>query len=65
MRPYALNAIADALLIERDEIRMVLENGDKVQLHAHLSQYTQEELKPLRVRRKHPERRPFFPALAE
>ena len=44
---------------------MVLENGDKVQLHAHLSQYTQEELKPLRVRRKHPERRPFFPALAE
>lgn len=61
-RPYVLNAIADALLIERDEVRSVLKTGTEEQLRTHLGQYTQDELKPFRVRREHPRRRAFFPA---
>jgi hypothetical protein len=61
-RPYVLNAIADALLIERDEIRSVLKDGTAAQLRAHLGRYKQDDLKPFRVRREHPQRLPFFPA---
>jgi hypothetical protein len=59
-RPYALNAIADALLIDRGEIRQVLERGTEPQLRAHLEQYTKDELKPRSIRKADPERKPFF-----
>ena len=59
-RPYVLNAIADALLIERDEIRAVLRDGTEEDLRAHLGRYTQDQLKPFRVRREHPQRHSFF-----
>jgi hypothetical protein len=61
-RPYVLKAIADALLIDSDEIRAVLKDGTEEQLRAHLSQYSQDELKPFRLRQEHPQRRAFFPA---
>lgn len=60
-RPYVLNAIADALLIERDEIRAVLKDGTAAQLSAHLSKYNRDDLKPFRMRKDHPQRHPFFP----
>ena len=59
-RPYVLNAIADALLIERDEIRAVLKDGTAEQLRQHLAKYDQAHLKPFRVRSDHPKRYRFF-----
>lgn len=59
-RPYVLNAIADTLLIDRDEIRRVLEEGTEEGLRRHLSRYTKDQLKPLRFRQEPVERLPFF-----
>jgi hypothetical protein len=59
-RPYVLNQIADVLLIERDEIRSVLERGSEQRLRQHLEQYTKEQLKPLAIRTDNPPRKPFF-----
>lgn len=58
-RPYAINQIADSLLIDRSEILDVLESGTPEQLQRHLSRYTAEELKPLRMRQTHATRLPF------
>lgn len=60
IRPYVLNQIADTLLIDRDEIRSVLEKGTEAQLRAHLEQYTKDQLKPLAIRNDNPERKPFL-----
>jgi hypothetical protein len=60
-RPYVLNAIADALLIDRNEIRVVLKVGTAAQLRAHLSKYERGDLKPFHMRQEHPQRHPFFP----
>jgi len=49
-RPYAVNAIADSLLIDRKEIHSVLERGTEAQLRAHLERYTRAQLKPLHLR---------------
>ena len=49
-RPYALNQIADSLLIDRQEIEAVLASGTMAQLQAHLGGYTKDELKPIRIR---------------
>ena len=49
-RPYVLNAIADSLLIGRNEILRVLKEGTQAQLRAHLSKYTKVQLKPLHLR---------------
>jgi hypothetical protein len=49
-RPYVLNAIADALLIDRKEVHAVLERGTEAQLRTHLARYTKAQLKPLRLR---------------
>jgi hypothetical protein len=61
-RPYALNAIADALLIERDEIHRVLSEGSEEQLRTHLSRYTKAQLKPKHVRTEHATCAKFFQA---
>lgn len=61
-RPYALNAIADSLLIERDEIHRVLAEGTEAELRAHLSRYTKSQLKPLRLRHEQAVCLKFFPA---
>lgn len=50
VRPYAINQIADSYLISRDEIRDVLARGTCEQLRKHLSGYTKDQLKPLRIR---------------
>jgi hypothetical protein len=50
VRPYALNAIADSLLIDRQEIRRVLADGTPEELLAHLGKYTKAQLKPLHLR---------------
>jgi len=50
-RPYALNQIADGLLVPRAEIQTVLETWTREQLVRHLEQFTQKELKPPRLRR--------------
>lgn len=60
-RPYQLKAIADALLIEREEVLDVLKDGTEAQLRAHLGQYTKDELKPMKFRRDQAVRRSFFP----
>jgi hypothetical protein len=60
-RPYALNAIADSLLIERDEIHRVLAEGTEDELRAHLSQYTKKQLKPLHLRNEQAACLKFFP----
>lgn len=49
-RPYAINQIADSLLIRRGEIHDVLDRGTRAELRDHLSQYTKEDLKPIRFR---------------
>jgi hypothetical protein len=49
-RPYAINAIADSLLIDRTEIHRVLAEGTEEELRAHLERYTKAELKPLHLR---------------
>lgn len=59
-RPYAINAIADSLLIDRKEIRRVLEEGTEEQLRAHLTQYTRAQLKPLHLRNEQATCLPFF-----
>lgn len=59
-RPYVLNAIADALLIRRDEIRRVLDEGTAGMLRRHLCRYTQAQLRPFQARTDHPERHSFF-----
>lgn len=59
-RPYQPNSIADTLLIDRSEIRAVLERGTEAQLRKHLERYTKDQLKPLSFRRDDPERYPFF-----
>lgn len=60
LRPYALNAIADSLLIDRKEIYRVLAEGTEDQLRAHLSKYTKDELKPLHLRNEQATCRRFF-----
>jgi hypothetical protein len=59
-RPYAINAIADSLLIDRKEIHRVLAEGTEEQLRAHLSGYTKAQLKPLHLRHEQATCRPFF-----
>lgn len=59
-RPYAINAIADSLLIDREEIHQVLVEGTEDQLRAHLSTYTKNELKPLHLRNEQAICRKFF-----
>jgi hypothetical protein len=49
-RPYALNAIADSLLVDRTEIEQVLADGTQQQMRRHLAKYTKDQLKPLHVR---------------
>jgi hypothetical protein len=60
MRPYALNQIADTLLIDRQEIHAVLRDGTETQLRAHLAKYTKAELKPLHLRNEQAVCRQFF-----
>jgi hypothetical protein len=62
MRPYALNQIADTLLIDREEIHEVLEKGSKDDLHAHLGSYTKDQLKPLHLRNEQAVCKAFFEA---
>jgi hypothetical protein len=59
-RPYALNAIADSLLVERNEIHRVLAEGTEDELLAHLSRYTKDQLKPLHMRSEQPVLLKFF-----
>jgi hypothetical protein len=59
-RPYAINQIADSLLIRREEILAVFERGTAAELRAHLSKHTQEQLKPLRIRQEQVEARAFW-----
>lgn len=61
-RPYALNAIADSLLIDRGEIHQVLAEGTSEELRAHLSQYTKAQLKPLHLRNEQATCLKFFNA---
>jgi hypothetical protein len=49
-RPYALNQIADSLYIERSKLLEILETWTPEQLRQHLAGFTQEELKPVRLR---------------
>ncbi len=49
-RPYVVNQVADSLLVDRTEIRQVLDSGTHVELVAHLKHYTKEELKPIKYR---------------
>ena len=63
VRPYALNAIADSLLIERQEIRRVLREATPDQLRAHLSKYTKAQLKPLHLRNEQAVCKQFFEPL--
>lgn len=49
-RPYALNQIADSLCIERSKLLEMLETWTPEQLGQHLTGFTQEELKPVRLR---------------
>lgn len=50
-RPYVLNQIADTLRIKRDKLLEALETWTPEQLTRHLEGFTQEELKPVRLRR--------------
>ena len=60
VRPYALNQIADTLLIERKEIHAVLQDGTEAELRAHLARYTKAELKPLHMRNEQAVCKKFF-----
>lgn len=62
VRPYAINAIADSLLVDRQEIHEVLASGTSEQLRAHLARYTKEQLKPLHLRDEQATCLKFFPA---
>lgn len=64
-RPYAVNAIADSLLIDRGEIQRVLEEGTEDELRAHLSKYTKAQLKPLHLRNEQAVCLRFFDADAD
>lgn len=59
-RPYAINQVADSLLIRREEIVDVLGRGTRAELRDHLSQYTKEQLKPIRIRVEQIECRSFW-----
>lgn len=59
-RPYAVNAIADALLIQRSEIHRVLIDGTETQLRAHLSRYTKAQLMPRHLRTEQANCQKFF-----
>jgi hypothetical protein len=61
VRPYALNAIADSLLIDRKEIHRVLAEGTEEELRAHLRKYTKAQLKPLHLRNEQAACQRFFP----
>lgn len=61
VRPYALNAIADSLLIDREEIHRVLADGSLGELRAHLGKYTKAQLKPLHLRNEQATCLKFFP----
>jgi hypothetical protein len=61
-RPYAINAIADSLLIDREEIHRVLAEETDEQLRAHLSRYTKNQLKPPRLRNEQATCVKFFEA---
>jgi hypothetical protein len=50
VRPYALNQIADSLRLARTDILGVLDSWTHEQLVEHLSQFTQEQLRPVRLR---------------
>lgn len=58
-RPYAINQIADSLLVDRAEILEVLDRGTELELRAHLRRYTQAELKPLHIRKDQAQPKPF------
>jgi hypothetical protein len=60
-RPYALNAIADSLLVERGEIHRVLKEATVAEMRAHLSRYTKKQLKPLHLRNEQAVCLKFFP----
>lgn len=60
LRPYALNQIADSLLIDRDEIHEVLIRATEAELRAHLERYTKAQLKPLHIRNEQATCRRFF-----
>jgi hypothetical protein len=62
VRPYALNAIADSLLIDREEIHRVLADGSPEELRAHLGKYTKAQLKPLHLRNEQATCSKFFPS---
>jgi hypothetical protein len=51
VRPYALNQIADSLRLARADIMDVLDLWTHEQLVEHLSRFTQEQLRPVRLRR--------------
>jgi hypothetical protein len=51
-RPYMLNQIADSLRIDRDKINEALEHWTPTMLREHLAQYTQDELRPVHIRRR-------------
>lgn len=59
-RSYQINQIANSLLIRHDEIRDVLASGTHEQLKVHLSRFTKEQLKPLRIRREGVARHSFW-----
>ncbi len=50
-RPYALNQIADSLRVGRSELLEILETWTPERLKEHLATFTQDELKPVRLRR--------------
>jgi hypothetical protein len=60
MRPYMLNQIADSFLINRAEILEVLERGTHDELVAHLSRYSQDQLRPVRFRQVEVQPLPFW-----
>jgi len=51
VRPYALNQIADSLRIPHADIMDALQSWTHEQLQEYLSRFTQEELRPVRIRR--------------
>jgi hypothetical protein len=50
VRPYALNQIADSLRIARADVMEVLASWSHEELVGHLSRFSQEELRPVRLR---------------
>jgi hypothetical protein len=51
-RPYVLNQIADSLRIDRRQIGDVLGTWSHEQLQEHLSHFTQQELRPVKLRNR-------------